>query len=154
MKKLIVLPLMIGSLSALLAVVINPHTAIFRADETAVSYLFAFVGVVWGLVTVTVWTRIDEVWKACEMAIQKDDKESFYAQVEIEMDQMMDNVWKLFAFLCIASFHLFHFDSQVLLIVTHFLVATIVSLTVVFIKDRDTPLTGVVNLTTLKHWKK
>lgn len=153
MRKLLILPVILGMANAVLAVVFNDQKQALLADVNNVLYFFTFIGIVWGFITNTIWSRVDSEWKDCEMAKMKNDKETFFLLASIEMDPLIERLWTLFAVLTAMSFHLLYFNNIYLAVICHAGMAFGLTIAMVFIKDRDTPLSGAVNIQIPENWK-
>jgi hypothetical protein len=137
----------VGVADALVAgLLINPHTAGFKADEVAAGTVAVNLYVAWVFFSGWFLLRADEEWKRVDEAVIRGDRATFLVEAPKRMPVSIRALYLLICILAVLSAHLFHFESWAVLIAAQFGGTFLVALTVQVLWDLDNPLSGVVRV--------
>lgn len=135
--------------SAISYFIINHYTSI--ANETALNTLGGFVGTLFALVYTFLLVETGIEWKATRDA---KDKETFLAEANKRMPVSFWYAMGVVTFFLMGVYHLFHYESSLVLIATHFMLGFVIALLIQILKDLDDPITGVINVNVPPEWLK
>ena len=124
--------------------IINPLTV--KADETAINTLGGLVCTLFALVYAFVLADTGSEWKAVRDAVRDGNEDLFRRE---EPKRMPASFWLAVLFVSISVmviYHLFHYDSTIILVATNTMVGMIIALLLQILNDLDDPITGVINV--------
>lgn len=137
-----------GILNSVISVfLINPHTVI--ADVTVLNTLGGFVGTLVALVYTFLLVETGGEWKAARDA---KDVDTFVIETKKRMPNSFWYAMGVVTFFLFVVYHLFHYESLIVLIPTHFILGFSIALLIQILVDLDDPATGVINVNVPQEW--
>lgn len=123
---------------------INPLT--IATDETAINTLGGLVGTLFALIYAFVLADIGSEWKAVRDAVRAGDLKTFLKETPKRMPASFWFAVVFISVLLIGTYHLFHYESLLTLVVAQTFVGMIVAMLLQILIDLDDPITGVINV--------
>lgn len=128
------------------AYVTNNLTSGAKGDEVAVNTFVLNLFVGWIFLSAWLLTRADEEWKKVQAAVHSEDEETFLVEAPKKIALSVQVVYWIISVLTVVSFHLFHFESFLVLFSVHFGVGFLVAIMSQVLLDLDDPLSGIINV--------
>jgi hypothetical protein len=116
------------------------------ADEVAISTYAINFFVGWVLFSAWFLTRADEEWKQVAEAVMNGNREGFLSAASKKLPLSIRVLYLGISVLAILSFHLFDFESNLVMTEIQFGAGFLVVTTILVLWDLDHPTDGVINV--------
>jgi len=132
--------------------VMNTNNAATKLDEVAINtyVLNLFVG--WMLFSAWFLAKVDEEWKKCAEAVQRNDWNTFQIEAPKRIPITIRVLYIVISIMTVLSFHMFHIANTLVQFEIQFGIGFFVVMAIFVLWDLDDPIEGVTNINVPQKW--